>query len=138
MFDRLHRHYRGQPPASEDIDECVTGSHGCEGNCSNTEGSYLCTCADSLLLQSDGVSYRGKILICHFFHFLSASTFLLQQQQLLMLQLQLLMLQLQLLMLQLQLLMLRLLLLMLLLVASTDTTTTTITTTTTTDYYYYY
>ena len=52
--------------ACKDINECVTSSHGCEGNCNNTEGSYLCTSADDLLLKGDGVSCRGKILICHF------------------------------------------------------------------------
>ena len=52
--------------ACKDINECLTGSHGCQGNCSNTEGSYLCTCTEGLLLQNDRFSCKSKMFNMHF------------------------------------------------------------------------
>ena len=49
----------------EDMDECVTGSHGCQGICVNTEGSFLCGCEEGLLLQNDGFSCKSKIFNMH-------------------------------------------------------------------------
>ena len=36
-----------------DIDECVQGLAGCDHNCTNTNGSYYCTCMDGYTLESD-------------------------------------------------------------------------------------
>ena len=49
----------------KDINQCLTGSHGCQGNCSNAEGSYVCTCTEGLLLQNDGFSCKSQIFNMH-------------------------------------------------------------------------
>ena len=36
-----------------DIDECQTINGGCEHNCSNTEGSFYCSCGDGYQLSND-------------------------------------------------------------------------------------
>eukprot|EP00731_Ephydatia_muelleri_P031793 Em0023g300a len=38
----------------EDIDECLTNNGGCAQNCTNTTGSYYCSCNTSYVLGSDG------------------------------------------------------------------------------------
>eukprot|EP00731_Ephydatia_muelleri_P031789 Em0023g296a len=38
----------------EDIDECLTNIGGCAQNCTNTIGSYYCSCNKSYVLGSDG------------------------------------------------------------------------------------
>ena len=44
----------------EDVDECVDGSHNChaEAMCSNTEGSFTCTCNTGY--EGDGKECIGK------------------------------------------------------------------------------
>ena len=42
-----------------DIDECEQGSSGCNQNCNNTVGSYLCTCMDGYELEIDGHNCTG-------------------------------------------------------------------------------
>uniref|UniRef100_A0A6P8IYU7 Sushi, von Willebrand factor type A, EGF and pentraxin domain-containing protein 1-like n=1 Tax=Actinia tenebrosa TaxID=6105 RepID=A0A6P8IYU7_ACTTE len=37
--------WTGTQPTCEDIDECLTGGHGCNQVCINTPGSYTCACA---------------------------------------------------------------------------------------------
>ena len=37
-----------------DINECVEGTHNCEQICSNTEGSFTCSCRESYSLNEDG------------------------------------------------------------------------------------
>ena len=39
-----------------DVDECKTSMHECAQNCLNTEGSYLCSCRDSYVLNEDGLN----------------------------------------------------------------------------------
>ena len=45
---------------SVDIDECAEGTDGCAQNCSNTIGSYTCSCGSGYRLASDGHSCNGK------------------------------------------------------------------------------
>ena len=42
-----------------DIDECVEGTDGCDHNCTNTDGSYYCTCMDGYKLESDNHMCTG-------------------------------------------------------------------------------
>ncbi|CAI8042365.1 Tolloid-like protein 2 [Geodia barretti] len=37
-----------------DIDECSERRHNCQSGCSNTDGSFVCTCPDGYMLTSDG------------------------------------------------------------------------------------
>jgi len=45
-----------------DINECATSNGACQHNCSNTNGSYYCTCVDSAryILSKDGHNCVGK------------------------------------------------------------------------------
>ena len=36
-----------------EIDECKTRNGGCEHNCTNTEGSFYCSCVDGYQLTND-------------------------------------------------------------------------------------
>ena len=42
-----------------DIDECSENSDNCSQNCSNTIGSYLCSCNDGFTLGSDQHTCNG-------------------------------------------------------------------------------
>ena len=42
-----------------DINECEQGSDGCDHNCTNTVGSYNCTCMDGYELESDSRTCTG-------------------------------------------------------------------------------
>ena len=42
-----------------EIDECASGSHGCEQTCTNTMGSYTCGCQLGYELHSDGRKCEG-------------------------------------------------------------------------------
>ena len=42
-----------------DIDECEQGSAGCDHNCTNTPGSYFCTCMNGYALESDKHTCTG-------------------------------------------------------------------------------
>ena len=43
-----------------DIDECEVDTDGCSHNCTNTNGSYVCSCPDGFLLHSDGLLCTGN------------------------------------------------------------------------------
>ena len=43
-----------------DVDECASSNGGCEQVCSNRDGSYECSCRDGFLLNSNGMTCRGK------------------------------------------------------------------------------
>ena len=36
----------------KDIDECLTGNHSCEQNCSDTDDSYICHCYSGFQLNA--------------------------------------------------------------------------------------
>ena len=42
-----------------DIDECIAGTDNCDSICSNTIGSYNCSCSPGYRLQGDGATCRG-------------------------------------------------------------------------------
>ena len=44
---------------NSDIDECVEGLGGCDHNCTNTNGSYFCSCMDGYELESDNHTCTG-------------------------------------------------------------------------------
>ena len=46
-----------------DIDECVEGTDNCSQNCNNTIGSYQCLCDRGYLLDSDGLTCNGMIML---------------------------------------------------------------------------
>lgn len=45
---------------SLDIDECMIMNGGCDTHCTNSEGSYECTCSDGYALMPDMRSCAGK------------------------------------------------------------------------------
>jgi len=53
-------HKRSWPDNAPDIDECATNNGGCssEASCSNTEGSFTCTCQSGY--TGDGFTCTGK------------------------------------------------------------------------------
>ena len=48
-----------------DIDECVTGDEGCEQTCTNTDGSFECSCEEGYTLGPDEMSCEGKLHMLH-------------------------------------------------------------------------
>ena len=47
----------------KDIDECIVNDNeDCDHNCTNTIGSYVCSCTDGYYLMSDN-SCSGKIIV---------------------------------------------------------------------------
>ena len=47
-----------------DINECLVSNGDCGGSCTNTDGSYICTCPEGTLLTA-GNQCRGEIIIFH-------------------------------------------------------------------------
>ncbi|CAF4992830.1 unnamed protein product, partial [Rotaria sp. Silwood1] len=45
----------------EDINECIENPNACHQYCLNTNGSFMCSCAEGFVLQSDGHSYETGI-----------------------------------------------------------------------------
>ena len=43
-----------------DIDECAEGIDSCDQTCTNTLGSYLCSCGSGYRLASNGRTCNGK------------------------------------------------------------------------------
>ena len=44
-----------------DIDECGEGIVDCDHNCTNTNGSYACSCNSGYELDSDNLTCSGKL-----------------------------------------------------------------------------
>ena len=44
-----------------DIDECLNFGEGCQHNCTNTIGSYYCSCADGYYLDDNGHNCTCKM-----------------------------------------------------------------------------
>ena len=45
-----------------EIDECSEGTHDCSQVCTNTNGSFICGCNSSYLLDIDGSTCNGMII----------------------------------------------------------------------------
>ena len=45
-----------------DINECLSANGGCDHTCTNTEGSFYCTCDNGYELHSDKLTCEGKFL----------------------------------------------------------------------------
>ena len=43
-----------------DVNECEMSNGGCQHQCKNTNGSYLCQCNGGFLLDSNGKTCTGK------------------------------------------------------------------------------
>ena len=43
-----------------DINECATSNGGCETTCTNTDGSFTCSCDSGFQLNGDGLSCDGN------------------------------------------------------------------------------
>ena len=46
-----------------DIDECNNGEHGCNQNCTNTNGSYICICEVGYVLDVNMKTCIGMCII---------------------------------------------------------------------------
>ena len=46
-----------------DVDECAANTDGCAQTCTNTAGSYQCSCGAGYTLNSDGHACDGKIML---------------------------------------------------------------------------
>ena len=44
-----------------DIDECAESTDRCSQTCTNTQGSYTCSCVNGYTLQSDTISCKGTM-----------------------------------------------------------------------------
>ena len=48
---------------SKDKDECALANGGCQHTCTNTDGSYKCSCNNGYQLKPDGLRCEGRIMI---------------------------------------------------------------------------
>ncbi|KAI8507142.1 hypothetical protein Bbelb_155810 [Branchiostoma belcheri] len=51
--------WTGAAPTCTDVDECVAGNGGCEQFCTNTIGSFNCSCATGFTLNVDQITCSG-------------------------------------------------------------------------------
>ena len=47
-------------PLFVDIDECAMNTDGCDQQCINTLGSFMCNCSEGYLINDDGFSCDGE------------------------------------------------------------------------------
>ena len=47
------------------VSECGFNNGGCSQKCSNSSGSFVCSCREGFVLLSDGFSCQGKIINLH-------------------------------------------------------------------------
>ena len=47
-----------------DVDECTTGTHNCDQQCTNTQGGFTCSCNTGYELLANGYECRGIIYLC--------------------------------------------------------------------------
>ena len=62
MFS-IHWHAMIMIHTSSDIDECVLNTDGCAHNCTNTIGSYTCSCRMGFSLAANRHSCEGIIIM---------------------------------------------------------------------------
>ena len=55
IITTLHLHIYGLI----DIDECLTNNGGCAQTCTNTDGSFECSCGGNYILAADGLDCDG-------------------------------------------------------------------------------
>ena len=46
-----------------DVDECANGTDGCAQTCTNSEGSYTCSCDSGYTLLTDNLNCEGKKIL---------------------------------------------------------------------------
>ena len=46
-----------------DIDECMAGNGGCEHHCSNSIGSFECSCNDGYGLDANSLNCTSKLMV---------------------------------------------------------------------------
>ncbi len=49
-----------------DVNECSTSNGGCDGQCTNTKGSYTCSCESGYVLGSNAHSCDGEFIKIYF------------------------------------------------------------------------
>ena len=52
-------HFSYLLPPLPDIDECVKDPDACGQNCTNTNGSFVCSCGMGYILNEDGITCDG-------------------------------------------------------------------------------
>ena len=62
FYDFRHGNFILKHLFSTDINECELDNGGCDQECVNIDGSYLCKCSDGYLLTDKGTSCVGKFL----------------------------------------------------------------------------
>ena len=65
MYIKLAYHIAGVVVL--DVDECDAGISGCNHNCTNTMGSYMCSCDEGYDLDSNGLTCVGERRVLIFF-----------------------------------------------------------------------
>ena len=53
-----------------DIDECIEELDGCDQICTNTDGSYYCTCMDGYELESDNQTCTGDDYYTNYIYYI--------------------------------------------------------------------
>ena len=48
-------------PALTDVNECTTNNGGCDHYCTNTIGSFFCSCYPGYTLDGDGRTCQGEL-----------------------------------------------------------------------------